>query len=301
MEQIKLSEIIKKLSNKKEFNVTEKRINEKAIRNAKEHGYLTTGQFNCEMRDISLNNLYTDTAKTNGFIKKDNDVNNILSQTTFVDNAVNSFNYPFVDFRNIVWGNPLDSVEIDSVRKLSPKRLSAQINLSNEILNGVTDIDKQLTEMVINAIYQKLIESVFSTNSGDTESPEGILYDVSAQTLSDVEDITNIQLDVDKLSDNGTFICSPTAKQSLNKLNASNKVFDNGKCLNSNIIFTNLIEDKYLCYCDLTKIVIGSFGTIGITVDSYTKKHLGQTSITIDSFFDFTKSNEGFISLGKFE
>ena len=301
MNNINLFEIVNKLANKKELTIKEKRINDEAIKKAHAHGYNSTSQFNFEMRDL-INGNNMQNVEVKQYLTKDNDnINTLFEKVVFVDNSTSSYKFPFVEFNNVAWGIPNDSITIENKKTLKANRLAAKISLSKSVLQSNENIEEQLTELAITAIYQKLFESIFSNSSGDTEQPEGIIYNISAYTLSDVESLTNLQYNIDKFADNCIWLISPKAKQKLNEINATSKIFDNGKLLNSDYIFTNLVNDGYLLYVDLSKLVISQFGVCGITCDTYTQAKEGKVIITLDTYFDYSFADNKYLGVGVFE
>ena len=84
-------------------------------------------------------------------------------------------------------------------------------------------------------------------------------------------------------------------------MHSTNRLFDNNKLLQSDIVYTNDIANDYLIYVDLQKVLLANFGVIGITLDNVTKSVEGKTILTIDGYFDYDIANNTFLSVGKFE
>lgn len=300
MENLKLTNIIRKLATREEFTNEEKRLNEIAIENAKENGYVVNGQYNIELRNLIPSNVYDDQVNNIGLTKKDNDITNILEKTNLVTNCKNRFKFPFVTLDNIEWGIPRNNLTFETNKQLSAHRLAAQFELSTEIVLSANNIEKQLTDLTISAIYQKLVQTMFSSIYNSEECPDGLLNNIQPTEITDTDSLINLQNELDTKSDNAIWIISPKAKKELFKLNKTERIFDDGKLLGNDYIFTNLLEDNKICYIDLKKLIIAQFGVIGISVDSYTKKIHGRNVVTIDSYFDFAIANNEFIKVGEF-
>lgn len=300
MEHKNLISIIAKLANNKTLSTDERRINERALIKAKQNGYNVTGQYNFEVREIGY--LPPLKEETKGVLTKTNDIESLLNRCVFIPNCQNAMKVPFVSLNNIDWGVISgDNCTFDSA-KMSAKRLSTVCDISLEVLNSTNeDFQINFQNAVFENLYKKVFESAFSQQRGGEDKPTGLFYNLSSSTISSVEDLINLQKDVDKLCDGGIWVCSPTAKAKLNEINTTTNIFDNGKMLNSDIIFTSLVEDGFICYLDLSKFVICEFGVMGVTIDNFTKKIDGKVRLTFEGYFDFDLADKNCIKVGQFQ
>lgn len=301
--EINIFEIAQKLANKETLTAEEKRINENAIKKAKESGVAPTSQFNFELRNLVKPNWQRTDAH---YMNKTNDIDKLLQSVTFIDNCKNSMKYPYVDFTTLKWGeSSSEKATVENNKVHSAKRLSARLSISKLMLLSQPSFQTAMSEMALYAIYQKLFSSIFSTSEGNegiyNEEPKGLIDAANAVTISGLTDIMSLQTDVDKVSDCGFWVISPTAKTELNKLQLSNNIFYNNMLLNSPYICSNLVEDNYLVYVDLSKICVTQFGVAGLTVDNYTHAKDGYCDVIVECFFDFSIANDKFIKVGKFE
>ena len=303
MENINIFDIALKIANKENLTAEEKRVNENAIKKAKESGVAPTSQFNFELRYLVKPNWQRTDAH---YIQRKNDIDRLLQSVTFVDNCKNSMKYPYVDFTTLKWGeSSTEKATVENNKVHTAKRLSARLSISKLMLLSQPSFQSAMSEMALYAIYQKLFSTIFSTAEGNdgiyNEEPKGLIDAANAVTIGGVADIMTIQKDVDKVSDSGFWVISPTAKTELNKLQLSNSIFYNNMFLNSPYISTNLAEDGYLIYVDLSKICVTEFGVAGLTVDNYTHAKDGYCDVIVECFFDFSIANSKFIKVGKFE
>jgi len=279
----------------------EKRINENAINKAKEFGYNATSQYNFEFRSlISPNWQNSDTF----WRAKDNDIQTFINGVTLLENCKNSIKFPYNEFTNVVWGTPSNDHDTENAKLLKANRLAERISISKEMILSEPNIESTLTDLAINAIYQKLFSTMFSTASANTqtlnESPSGLIDTENIISVSAITDIIALQNDVDKYSDKAIWLVSPEAKKELNTMQLNTPIFYNNKLLNSDYICTNLVEDGYLIYIDLQKVALAQFGVIGITVDNYTHAKDGYIDIIIDTYFDYSLADTKYISVGQF-
>ena len=298
---LNLFEIVNKLANKETLSLTEQRINDNATKRAKEFGIAPTAHFNFEMRNlIKPNWANTDTH----YISNDRDIKEFLNRVTYVENVRNSTKFPYTEFQNVKWGTPTNNGLIENKKIHRANRLAERLSISKLLLLCQPDFQSNMEQMAINALYQKLFSTMFSTAEENTteneESPKGLINEDEVITISGVTDIIDIQNQVDKVTDKGIFIISPSAKKELNNLQHTSNIFYNNLLLNSPYICTNLVEDGYLLYIDLSKVCLTQFGLMGVSVDAYTHAKDGYTDVIVEGYFDYSLANEKFINVGKF-
>lgn len=302
MNNINLLQTIAKLCDKKTLSINERKIDETAKQNAKLNGYNVVGNFNFTTNDIIPKSdvfQYQRMQNVLPLSQKDSNISFVRDNVRFLENCTTSFIYPFVDFGQISWGYPsVDSATL-TTKKLSPYRLSVPLELSLTLLRSNDEnLQIDFVNNMMGAIYEKLFQTVFSSNVGASDiAPEGLINKVGFTNISSVETLSNMAANVDKNTDNGIYLISPTAKQYINTLDAS--IFANGKLLNSNYMCTNLVENDYICYVDLGKIAVAEFGVFSVTIDNYTKMSEGKVKLIVDGYFDFDIASEKFISVGK--
>lgn len=287
--------VIQKISNNIELTKEEIRANENVIKKANENGFNLISQYNIEMRDLINNDIST---KVLPLQYKTNDIQKILDSTQYIEGAKSSFKFPFITNNNVSWGVPQGNGVIES-KELKPHRISTQLDMSINVINSNSeDIQKQFTEMLINSIYQKMIQTAFSSESENLDTPKGLFNGITEINISDITSLQTMQNKVDTFSDTASWFISPKMKNKLFEINSTNQIFVDGKLLGNEYNFTNLVQENKICYIDLSKVAISNFGVIGITVDNFTQKANGNVRITVDAFFDFDVANENYISVG---
>ena len=300
-DKLNLFQVVNKLAAKEKLSLTEQRINDNATKMAKEFGIAPTAHFNFEMRDLVKPNWAN--SETH-YISNDKDLTELISRVTFVENVRNSTKFPYIEFQNVKWGTPTNNGLIENEKIHRANRLAERLSISKLLLLSQPDFQSNMEQMAINALYQKLFSTMFSTaeeiSTPNEESPKGLINDDDAITISGVTDLIDLQNNVDKVSDKGIFIISPSAKKELNNLQLTSNIFCNGMLLNSPYICTNLVEDTYLIYVDLSKVCLTQFGLMGVSVDAYTHAKDGYTDVIVEGYFDYSLANEKFIKVGKF-
>jgi len=287
--------IIQKLANNKELSKTEILENENVIKRAKEKGFVTQSQYNIELRNVINSDIQTKVLPIN---YKQNDIKLIIDKCQYIENAKSQFKFPFVTNNNVEWGVPMCNGVIES-KTLKPYRIATQLDLSLSVINcNSEDIKKQFTQMLIDSIYYKVLQTAFSSNLDLTNAPKGLFYGKTQIDISDVKGLQQMQKAVDVESENAIWLVSPNAKEKLFEINADSHIFNDGKMLGNDYIFTNLVENGKICYIDLGKLAIANFGVLGITVDNFTQKANGNVRITVDAYFDFDICKDSYLSVG---
>ena len=65
----------------------------------------------------------------------------------------------------------------------------------------------------------------------------------------------------------------------------------NGKSDDIEYIVTNTMQDNYILLCDLSYLLIGSFGSLDVNVDDVTEKVSGKTRLLCNSYWDWSVTN----------
>ncbi len=301
MENIKLFETIKRLTSKQDLQINERIINERAIEKAKENGINTEGQFNFELRQlIKSAQIYGDTNTPSPLYYTNPDVSNIMERVFYIGDCKNNFSVPYISADAAQWrpeGVPSSDPnnEVES-RRLTPHRLCTQITLSKTLLNCASEeVEQKIKDALINAIYEKLISSIFSENV----LPNGLFLGVQPTTISTKDELIDFQYQQDKLTSNNVWIISAGAKKAINKMDFNPLITDN-KLLNSEAICTSLCKDGFIAYLPLNYLCIAEWNVTSISVNPITKAADGKVDIYVDAYFDFAMANDTLIKVGQF-
>lgn len=300
MDNLFLSNIINKLENRKQLTSEEIRKNNEAIKKMNECGLNTTANYNIELRNLihDVKSGYDYSYKDLKFDKNPT-LNTLLENCTLIENCVQDAIIPYFNYGCAYWGLSAGQSfqNIDDVR-FGIKRVSNNITLSKSYSRQQT---KAFEEYLTNALLQSLLEKTFSTLFKDEENHDisGVmpLFNTgNTVEISTLDDILNLKKDVDLESNDNYFICSPTAQLKLRKLGA----IDNGLILDSPTIFTNLVQDGFVCYISLKNLALCLYDVIGITVDPYSKAKDNQTIITVEAYIDGKLLYHKLMKVGKF-
>ena len=306
---INLNNVINNIINKKNFSIEEKRINDKCEKSLKEKGIAHNAQFNFELRDIVNVQppYYVGNKKTETFVLK-NDAAELLEKVNYFENNVMDLNVPFASAANVAWGGEvarvLDSNPQLESKKLKPHRLSTYVEYSKAFLNCVDDeVSQKVNESIVNAIYNKLFQTIFSDETETYNHPKGLFDGITPSQIGATETLCEMAYRMDVNANKNTWIISPKAKNEINQMAVSLRfpLLNNNQLLNSPAICTNLCQDGYICYLPLDLLIIAQWGVMSLNVDNVSHAWEGKVRVYIDAWFDFDLMGNDNIAVGYFE
>ena len=183
-------------------------------------------------------------------------------------------------------------------KKLQPKRLSAVLDISKQLLAQDTiGVEAALRRDLVNALNDKLEATILGTADKDDVKPAGIFHDVQYTTVGNFKDLCKFESTLDDANVNGQkkYLLGNGAKafmRSTIKGTANvGMIMENGTVDGTPAIATSNVaggvanKDKF-AYGDWNYLALGSWGDVEITVDPYTKAADGQIRLVINAFFD---------------
>ena len=299
MDNLVFTKILNNLTDKSKWTLEEQRRNDKAVNKLKEYGITPTAQCSIEIRDLIQGKSGYDYSYKDLTFDSNTALTKLLDNCLIVENCKADAIIPYLDYRNAQWGiNCSEALTQPNDVRFKALRVSNNISISKSYIRQQT---KATEDYIKNALIQSLLEKTFATLFDDEEGHNinGVLplfNPSNTVEINTVDDILNLQKDVDLVSNDNVFICSPSARTKLYKLG----VIDKGLILDSPTIFTNLIKDGYICYISLKNLALCIYDVIGITVDPYSKAKENKIVITVDAFLDAQLLFYKLIKVGKF-
>lgn len=271
-----------------------------AMRNA---GISTSGQIqlSAEKRTLSV-------ATADGVVETE--VENILAPlrdnsvlinagAKYLTNLQGNVKLPVMGKGNVTWEGEVASAKdfgtTITAKELKPKRLTAFIDVSKQFLNQQSaSAETTLRADIVNAIGEKLQQTILGTEAGTETKPNGIFsIDASAVTsVTTFKDVCDLEAKVDdsNAGANRCYLVSNKAKAGLRNMAKSTKstelVMQNGEIDGTKVYATSSISDKYIAYGDFSNLVIGQWGGIDLVVDQYTVAKEGCVRLVINAYFD---------------
>lgn len=228
----------------------------------------------------------------------------------YISNLVGDVQFPTITASQCGWvgeisaagdgGNTFGNV------KLQPKRLSAYVDVSKQFLvQDSIGAENMIRSLLVEAIGQKLEETILGTAAGTTTKPAGIGYGLTATEVSDFAGICGVEASLEDANfwNGGHYIMSPSAKSALRSTikgtAAVGMIMENGEVDGTPAEVTNHVADNCFYYGDFSNLVIGQWGAIDLTVDPYTKATTGEVRLVINAYFDAKLVRSGAVALGE--
>lgn len=297
-----LLDVVNRISNRIALTEAQENENRKAIEKANENGLKAVGQFNFEMRAM-IDDLGTKSGRTIAHTESTEYEDSFIDKITFYPSLKANLKAPYFDentceWKDVGYGISANTDTLTS-KYLTPHRLTTQTDFSVMILRQSKDFYNEVNDLLVKAIFNKLVESILSDSAETTYKPKGIFNGISATTISTLADLATLQYDGDKQKTNNVWIISPKAKSEILKLNPL--IFNDGKFLGSDYICENRMQDGLIAYLPLNLITLAQFGAVEITVDNITDVVNGNVKTYIDTYFDFDYLDNSKMQLGTFE
>ncbi len=300
-ERLNLMDVINRISNRIALSDSQEEINERAKQKAKENGITAVGQFNFEMRAM-IDDLGTKSGRTIAHTQSSEYDDDFIDKITFYPNLKANIKAPYFDentcdWKEVGYGITANTDTVSS-KYLTPHRLTTQVDFSVEILRQNKDFYNEVNDILIKAIFNKLVETILSDSAETSDKPKGIFNGVSCTTISTIGDLATLQYKGDKQKTQNAWIISPKAKAEILKLNPL--IFNDGKFLGTDYICENRLQDGLIAYLPLNLITVAQFGAVEVTVDNITDVVNGNVKTYIDTYFDFDFLDDSKIQLGTF-
>lgn len=226
---------------------------------------------------------------------------NVLVQAgaKFITNLAGDVQIPLMTAESCGWeseiGEAKDGAGTFSSVKLSPKRLTAYIDLSKQfIIQDSVGAEELIRQDLINALNAKLEATILGAEDGDLTKPEGIFHkiDPTAHTVANFADLVNAESDIEDANVVGEmkYVMSNKAKAAFRSMAKSSKttqlVMEGGQIDGTPVLNTSHVAGKNFAYGDWSNLAIGQFGAVDLLIDPYTKAAQGMIRIVINAYFD---------------
>lgn len=228
----------------------------------------------------------------------------------FLTGLVGDVQIPVMTAGNVGWAGELAeaSEKGDSFSHitLSPKRLTAYVDISKQLLNqDSVGVENMIRQDIVNAINSKLEATVLGNAAGSTTQPAGLFYKnasddtkstikanhsvAAATTMAKIAEVESIVEAANVLGD-CKYIVSPSYKATLRDkakgANVSESLFVNGEIDGTKAFSTGHVGANAGIYGDFSNLAIGQWGAIDLTVDNYTQATKGCVRLVINAYFD---------------
>lgn len=212
----------------------------------------------------------------------------------FMTGLVGNVSVPTYSGSTVGWAGEVDAANDGAGKfaevELSPKRLTAYIDVSKQFLNqDSASAEALLKNDIVRAISNKLEATILGDEEGSTTKPEGLFNGATAATLT-YDGTVDMEAKLDGVESYGNqcYIVSPSIKAKLRKsktdAGSGQFVYENGEINGIPCYCTSAA--KGIVLGDFSNYVIGQWGATDLTIDPYSQAASGKIRIVINAYFD---------------
>lgn len=204
---------------------------------------------------------------------------------------------PIMGKGNVGWEGEIAAAQATgntfTTKKLSPKRLTAYVDISKQLLvQDTIGVEAAIRRDIVNALNDKLQATILGVEDKTDVKPAGIFYGVSETTINNYKDLCKFEAGLDDANINGEkkYLMGNTAKATFRSMikgtNATGMVLEANQMDGTPMINTSSVSTNKFAYGDFNYLAIGSWGDLDITIDQYTQAVNGCIRLVINAFFD---------------
>ena len=204
---------------------------------------------------------------------------------------------PIMGKGNVGWEGEIAAAQATgntfTTKKLSPKRLTAYVDISKQLLvQDTIGVEAAIRRDIVNALNDKLQATILGAEDKTDVKPAGIFYNVSETTINNYKDLCKFEAGLDDANINGEkkYLMGNSAKATFRSMvkgnNNTGMVLEANQMDGTTMINTSSVATNKFAYGDFNYLAIGSWGDLDITVDQYTQAANGCIRLVINAFFD---------------
>ena len=303
--EFRLLKAIRDIANNREMDEATKGVCERGVNEMRKAGVSYTGQIQLPMEeraDVTIGNdnaiVGTDIVGIISPLRAKNVL--IGAGARFLSGLVGDVQLPVMGAGNVAWEGETatapDAGYTFAAVKLSPKRLTAYVDVSKQFLNqDSVSAEMLIREDLVNAINSKLEQTILGAEQGTTTQPAGIFYNggVALTDITNYKSIAKLESKVDAANTFGDkkYIIGLGAKAALRTTGkgatgGDSMILANGEIDGTPVFATSNTGDLNVAYGDWSMLAIGQWGAIDLVVDPYTVAKDSKVRIVVNAFFD---------------
>lgn len=230
---------------------------------------------------------------------------NVLVQAgaKFLTGLVGDVQIPVMSATNVGWAGEVASASDGAPTftnvTLSPKRLTAYVNISKQLLTQHSvDVENMIRQDILAAINSKLEETILGDGDGkqggsEVVAPKGMFNGkTTVKSVTTMAKIADMEATVESANVLGDckWIVSPKFKATLRDKakgsNVSESLYVNGEIDGTQALSTGNVGTNLAIYGDFSNLAIAQWGAIDLTVDPYTQAKNGMITLVVNAYFD---------------
>jgi HK97 family phage major capsid protein len=238
-----------------------------------------------------------------------NSVLNQLGVRTYTGLPMGDIQIPLMSKNTVKWEGETDEADATgntfTAIKLSPKRLSAYIDISKQLLYQDTiGVENAIRRDLVRALQDKIEATLFGNEAGTTEQPAGLFYGKTPVQVANFADVCDFEATVenDNVFGSMQYVMNPKAKAKFRSMikgtNNSGFVYEAGEMDGTPThVTTNVAENKFV-YGDFTNVVVGIWNDLDLTIDTITQATKGCVRLVINAYVDFKAARNVGLAFG---
>ena len=321
-ENFSLRQTINDLVSKRSMTDIASEINEAGLKEARNAGVGISGQFHIPstMLESRAAGVYAEQGDTSGGYNTQTDKLGVLEPLyanlifnklgcTTMYGLSSKVSIPTYSGTTANWASELGNAENGAGDwgevTLEPHRLTSIVEVSLEFLAlDNNNVESMLKRDIVGSIQRKLEATAFGDAAGSATQPEGLLYNVTADSAAITwDDIVLMQSELSHANFNaseGAFVANPavTAVLKTTKKDAGSGrfVLENNNIDGLNVFETTNVVNKGLILGVWSEFIVASFSGISLSIDDISKIDKGVIRLIVNSFWDLkTRRPEAFV------
>lgn len=233
----------------------------------------------------------------------------VAAGAKFITGLVGDVQVPSMTAGNVYWegetASAKDGAQTFTAVKLSPKRLTAYVDISKQFLvQDSKSAEALIRQDIINAINSKLEATILGSAAGTGTQPAGMFNGASKVKIASFKDVCDMEAKIEDANVIGEckYVVSNKAKAALRNMAKSAKstelVMEGGAIDGTEVLNTSNVEEQNVVYGDFSNLAIGQWGSIDLLVDPYTKAGDGQVRLVVNAYFDAKVLRDGAFAYG---
>lgn len=231
---------------------------------------------------------------------------NVLAKAgaKFLTGLRGDIQYPVLTAASVGWvaenGTAADGAGTISSKTISPKRLSAYIDISKQFLvQDSASCEQAIMRDLVNAINDKLEATILGKESDDP-GHFSLFYNQTPTAISAFGDLCDLEATVEDANIFGkmSYLVSPKAKAGLKKMTQkATKLVLEGSDIEGTPVYsstnvgkgvgsgTPFVQSGNLIYGDFTNLIIGQWGGLDLVIDPYTQARDNKIRVVVNALF----------------
>ena len=237
---------------------------------------------------------------------------NVLVQSgaKFMTGLSGNVQIPRLSPSNVGWqnevGQAVDGAPTFDNVTLTPHRLTCFVDLSKQLLvQDSLSVEEAIRLDIIAAITSKLEATILSADARTVSNPGGLMAGKTPTAVATFADICKLEAAVESAGvlNPVSYVVSPSVRanfRDMTKGKGMQLAYVDNSLDGATVLSTGNMKDKHFIVADWTNLALAQFGSLDITVDSYSQAVNGCVRLVINSYWDCQAIRPEAFQFGKF-